>query len=227
MKTPAPAPRYWESHSLVIRLASQASLLPSVRVQARAFLDRYLPSSEEVDDMELIIDEALTNVVIHSCAGGEIHPVQLKISLDAMDWGAVSLLTLVFLDRGERGRFYRPSDGVERTRAKHAAGEQAGFGLVLLYRLMDHVAYQVLPGGTNRMELRKWFCQDPALLQRVRLLRSPGQDAEAVFDAEVGNAEITSRIPQQPATGEFDALDQIDRIFSSAWVDPLVADRLG
>jgi hypothetical protein len=65
---------------------------------------------------------------------------------------------------------------VEATRASHQVGEPAGFGLVMLYRLMDHVDYHVSPQGGNRLVMRKWFCRDAGSLGELRRLMAEIQD---------------------------------------------------
>lgn len=150
-----------ETHSLEMFLTSDLAHVGACRRRARAFLEAYLQAREDVEDMEVIIDEALTNVMQHACAREPGHPVQVKLVLEALDGGLLSLLSVTLVDRGPHGAAYQPLERVEATRGAHELGEPAGFGLVLLFRLMDQVEYQVSARDGNRLVLRKWFCGGP------------------------------------------------------------------
>ena len=144
-----------ETHSLELFLTSDLARIGACRRRARAFLDAYLQVREDVEDMEVIIDEALTNIMQHSCAREPGHPVQLKLVLETLNGGLLSLLSVILVDRGPHGAAYQPMERVEATRACHELGEPAGFGLVLLFRLMDQVDYQVSAQDGNRLVLRQ------------------------------------------------------------------------
>ncbi|MDB5096693.1 MAG: Histidine kinaselike ATPase domain [Cyanobacteria bacterium RYN_339] len=169
-----------ETHSLELFLTSDLGRIGPCRHRARKFLDAYLHDTADVEDMEVIIDEALTNIMQHSCAREPGHPVQMKIVLETLNGGLLSLLSVILVDRGPHGASYKPTERVDQTRASHVLGEPAGFGLVLLYRLMDQVDYQTCPQGGNRLVLRKWFCREAGSLVELRRLMTQIRDMAPV-----------------------------------------------
>jgi anti-sigma regulatory factor (Ser/Thr protein kinase) len=149
-------------HGLKLFLATELRSLGDYRRMAREFLLDHLPDDGNTDDLVVVIDEALTNVVRHSYGGQSNHTLQLQIHLETDPEGGPTDLTVIVVDRGEAGKRYSPSQQLAANLANMAAGEASGFGLVLMYRVMDSVEYWVTPQGENRLVLHKCFVRGRA-----------------------------------------------------------------
>lgn len=127
-----------------------------------AFLERHLYSRDLAQDLVLVIDEALTNIALHSYGDVDDRVVTLRVTLEAANGGPESLLTLMLKDRGPNGASYRPSEQVAWTRARLESGEATGLGVLLMHQIMDEVKYSVTKSYENSLILRKWFCNGPS-----------------------------------------------------------------
>ena len=97
-------------------------------------------------DMKLAIDEACTNVITHGYAG--MNPGSIMLELDLRPTRVIMTLT----DFGHPFEPYEPEK-------PDLSGELAGgFGLYLIYRVMDAVDYQTTEEG-NRLILTKQLTQ--------------------------------------------------------------------
>lgn len=120
------------------------------------FLAEHIRLPNLAQDVLLVIDEAMTNVVRHSYAGEVGHSVHMGITLREVDPKHLWRLDIEIIDQGTHGRTFDPAERLDI--AKTEAGRSTGFGVVLMHRLMDDVAYQVTDEGENRLKLGRWFC---------------------------------------------------------------------
>jgi len=96
--------------------------------------------------MKLAIDEACANVITHGYAG--MNPGSIMLELDLRPTRVIMTLT----DFGHPFEPYEPEK-------PDLSGELAGgFGLYLIYRVMDAVDYQTTEEG-NRLILTKQLTQ--------------------------------------------------------------------
>jgi anti-sigma regulatory factor (Ser/Thr protein kinase) len=90
-------------------------------------------SHREVYDLELVVDEALTNVIEHAYEGRPDRPVELTVALD----GDALVIEIV-----HDGRRFDPTGRPEVDLKAHIAERRVGgLGLYLINKLMDEVAY--------------------------------------------------------------------------------------
>lgn len=118
--------------------------------EVRAFIKRAgtaLGASEEiVSDLCLVVDEAVTNIVLHGYdgAGG---PVELQVERDGDD--------LVVLLRDRAAAF--DGHGVQAPKLDEALSERkfGGMGVYLIRQLTDRSEFQPRAGGGNELRLVK------------------------------------------------------------------------
>lgn len=157
-----------EPERLELVWPSDLSCMQQHRSAVAQFLAERVYSQNLAQDLTLVIDEAMSNVVRHSYAGEKGHTGHLVISLEETCGGRLCHLTVVITDQGIHGRHFNPAERYDT--ARQEAGKTVGYGMVLLHRLMDEVAYEVTPEGDNRLTLERWFCNAPTDLGYVREL---------------------------------------------------------
>lgn len=157
-----PHPTRWELHAVEHHLPITLRDVPDHRQAIRGFLQGRIVSKSLIQDLEVVIDEALTNIAQHSYAGQADPTVHLQVCLEGLGEDRMTVLSLTLVDRGAAGQGFDPERRLARTKECLAAGLPTGFGIFLLYRLMDRVEYIVSPDGENRLLLQKWFCNGPA-----------------------------------------------------------------
>jgi anti-sigma regulatory factor (Ser/Thr protein kinase) len=97
-------------------------------------------------DLRLVVDEAVTNIVLHAYQG-EGGPVELQLSRDGDD--------VVVLIR-DQGPAFDP-DGVAEPALNTALAERkpGGMGIFLMRQMMDEVTFAPQPQGGNELRLVK------------------------------------------------------------------------
>ncbi|MEB3328046.1 MAG: ATP-binding protein [Candidatus Sericytochromatia bacterium] len=113
-----------------------------------AAIARAVPmSSREVYDLELVVDEALTNVIEHAYEGRPDRPVELSVTLEA-DALAISIV--------HDGLAFDPAGRPELDLKTHLAERRVGgLGLYLIDKLMDEVDYGFDAAGRPCISLVK------------------------------------------------------------------------
>ncbi len=137
-----------EKEALVHQLGLPADVnaLGPVRSYVAALLRQQAYPEGFVDDVELALDEALSNVVEHACA----YDVRLSISL-RMELRPEGVL-LVLKDNG---RAFDPRSAVPLDLERHLeARHRGGLGRYLMEKLMDQVDYSA-EGGGNLLRMAK------------------------------------------------------------------------
>lgn len=93
---------------------------------------------DTVSELELVISEALSNVVKHAYGGNEGHEIHLSVTIDD------EKLSLTIRDFGQR---FDPTTYTPPDLDNPAEG---GYGVYLIQELMDEVTYDTsLPEGTR------------------------------------------------------------------------------
>jgi serine/threonine-protein kinase RsbW len=138
-------------------LATDLRSVGEYRRMAKAFLHQHLAAEHLTDDLVVVIDEALTNVIRHSYAGVPDHTLQLQMMVETQEESGQTHLTIIIVDQGDAGKGYSPSDRLAENLANMAAGATSGYGLMLIYRIMDKVEYKSTPQGENRLVLHKSY----------------------------------------------------------------------
>lgn len=149
-----------ESVGLQLCLRSDLRHFARYRELARRFLAGELLADEVADDVVMVLDEALTNVSRHSYAEDARQLIHVQIAVDCDAHGRGRYLRVTIADAGTGGAGFEPARQLTANLARLADGEQTGLGLLLLFEVMDRVAYTPRP-GENRLVLEKWLRRDP------------------------------------------------------------------
>jgi anti-sigma regulatory factor (Ser/Thr protein kinase) len=181
-----------ELYGLQLTLKSDMSRFGDYRLITSSFLREHVGPETLVDDMVLVIDEVLTNVARHSYQGRPDGDIRLRISVEGSPKSS-RLLRVSVRDRGEAGNEFRPTRQLADNLARISAGERTGYGLLLLFRVMDRIAYRTTLKGENWLTMSKVVDTDlPDLLYVPRLI-------EEIRKYELGDASThpeleTSRV---------------------------------
>jgi len=100
-------------------------------------------STKTINDLKLVLTEALSNVVRHAYDDEPGHPIELSLVVDA---GA---LTLTIHDYG------RPFDADSYQAPDLSDPQEGGYGVFLMHNLMDQVHYDVSSGTGTTLTLVK------------------------------------------------------------------------
>lgn len=132
-----------------IRLELDSRLTELSRVQswADALADRCGLTEDARFAMNLCLEEALANVVLHGYQNEPGHPILIESNLSAGS---------LFFTIEDRAPHFTPVDPGERNGANLALGLESmpvgGNGIRLIHRFAGSVAYEALPGG-NRLTI--------------------------------------------------------------------------
>jgi serine/threonine-protein kinase RsbW len=100
--------------------------------------------------LQVVLDEVLTNIMLHGYADLETHKIDIRLTADP------SAVTLEFFD-----------DGIAFDPTRHELPEAAdtdkirpgGLGILFIRKTMDHVGYKRI-GGRNHLTLCKFLARD-------------------------------------------------------------------
>jgi len=100
-----------------------------------------------VEQLKMAVDEACTNVIEHAYAGQNEQPIDIAIILNT------DKLTIRIRDKGQtfNQQAYREPDLIEYAKTR----KSGGFGVHIMRRLMDEVAYKT-SGGYNECRMVKY-----------------------------------------------------------------------
>lgn len=124
----------------------------------RDFIDTALAGfpeiSEEVRyDLKLAVDEACTNVIVHGYAG--MNPGSILLTIQVLAQAFRMTIT-------DFGHAFEPDEAsMPDLEAGLDDREMGGFGLFIIYQIMDEVAYETT-GSCNRLILTKRLGGEPA-----------------------------------------------------------------
>jgi len=105
-------------------------------------------SEEEIQDIELAVDEASSNVMKHAYGGQTDKEIHVAVRIDCQEF------TVVITDQG-RG-FNPKSVKLPKMPEYFAKLRVGGLGIFLLKRLMDKVEYRRRPGSKNQVKMVKY-----------------------------------------------------------------------
>lgn len=128
-----------------IKVPCKAEYVRTVRRTAADFANAYNLPKSQVEEIEVAISEAVSNVVRHAYIDCERAPsirVRCVHHRDA--------LTFEVIDKG-RG-FAAPADGVV---PDVDFGRDGGLGIILIKQMMDAVNYTSRPGEGTRLRMTK------------------------------------------------------------------------
>jgi len=141
----------WEG--LRLELRSDPQVLPGVREKFRRWAGPQGWTEEQVAELVLAVDEALTNVIRHGYGGETCHEILLVIErVDDPERGCG--LEVRVRDRGKQ-----VDPGTIRGRDLEDM-RPGGLGVHIIQNVMDSAEYSCVPGGGMQLVMRKY--QTPA-----------------------------------------------------------------
>ena len=156
------------SHTLDLLIRRDAETLV-LRNHVDSLVGGHIDSQSLVNDLVVVIDEALTNVFLHSLADAGPHAqAQVQLQLHQMT-GALCRVSVTITDRGQGGITFNP---FQVCQAPHSAEDDpdAALGIRVILRVMDEVSYDVSTTGANRLCMQKYvLSQTPETGYSVRL----------------------------------------------------------
>ena len=127
--------------------ASRRSLLPVLRFTLHAAILDAGFSQDTADDMETVLDEALSNIIEHTYRNHNDGEVELVLHFSS------DRVTLMLSDRGEKfNPFEMPEVDMENYFRENQTG---GLGVHMIRALVNEASYLPRDGGGNTLMLVK------------------------------------------------------------------------
>jgi serine/threonine-protein kinase RsbW len=135
-----------------ISRAAELQSLAALRDFIESALKKHPGIQEQLRyDLKLAVDEACTNIVVHGYAG--MNPGSIVLTLQV----SAQVVRMVITDFGHA---FEPSEApMPDLEAGLEDREMGGFGLYLIYQVMDEVDYETT-GSYNRLLLTKRLTAD-------------------------------------------------------------------
>lgn len=106
---------------------------------------------EKINQIELAVDEACTNVVKHAYKGDDRKPLEVRVHTDKKKF------TIIISDKG---RGFSPQKIKTPDMKKYLSEMRVGgLGIYLMQTLMDEVDFKIEPGKKNQVRLVKYIPQ--------------------------------------------------------------------
>lgn len=103
--------------------------------------------SDIANNIELAVDEAVTNVIKHAYEYSINEAITIKVKVSA------SKIDIIIIDNGTK---FKPNlDEIVDVNKKVEGRNTGGYGLFLMKKLMDKVNYNVSPDNKNQVILTK------------------------------------------------------------------------
>ncbi len=130
-----------------IRIDANLDHLDLAREFVAEIAKRVPMNSQQVYDLELAVDEALTNVIEHGLADKDEKQVELSVTHEN------DLFTIVI---SHGGRDFNPGEHADPVMKEYLAERRVGgLGLFLMKKLMDQVEYTTGADGSQQIKLVK------------------------------------------------------------------------
>ncbi len=106
---------------------------------------------EKINQIELAVDEACTNVVKHAYQGDDRQPLDVMVQTDAKKFKIII---------SDKGRGFSPKKIKTPDMKKYLSEMRVGgLGIYLMQTLMDEVDFKMEPGKKNQVQLVKYIPQ--------------------------------------------------------------------
>jgi serine/threonine-protein kinase RsbW len=127
---------------------SQLELIRQTTREVASFLDCF---PKELDEIGLAIDEACSNVIMHSYTQSQKGSIVVEFSLSQ------DKLEILLIDNGVNGQFFNP-DHISPVDMEKCMKElsRGGLGVHLIKKIMNEVEYTVSPGHRNCLKMVKY-----------------------------------------------------------------------
>lgn len=134
--------------ALRLELTSDPAELPTTRDRVRAWLAAAGWNGPDIADVELAIDEALTNIIRHGYGNERGHPIELSLTIERAT--AQPLMLHVCL------RDWAQQVPLDRIRGRDLEDlRPGGLGVHIIQKVMDSAEYSHAEGGGMRLVMRK------------------------------------------------------------------------
>ena len=134
-----------------ITFNSEPAYLPIIRSMVRGISSHNIENEGLIEDIELSVHEALTNVMCHAYENEPNHQVSLSVGWSNED------ITFEIRDTGHASLVpFAPPPVDESTILDIESLLECGRGLFFIYQLMDEISY-TSERGENTLLLRKHF----------------------------------------------------------------------
>lgn len=131
--------------ALEVRLRPSTSELRGLTEQAEAFAQRHRLSPKAVNAILLVLEEAVTNVLMHAFEG--IPEADREVSVRFRKTPTALLVTIL-----DNGLAFDPTRATPRARREDGEDGPGGWGIKLIHGLVDEVHYARI-GNRNQLEL--------------------------------------------------------------------------
>ena len=142
--------------TVVVQTPGDISYLHRIRDFIGGIVAEVGIDQQDIDNIELALDEACTNVIEHGYAPDDPNKeITIRMEIDT------SKLVLTVIDYAEPFDIlrYTPRDDNDLK----AEGRDGGLGIRLIKRIMDTIEYRTTADGHNELVMTRYFnpaCQD-------------------------------------------------------------------
>lgn len=136
--------------TIVVQTPGEINFLHRIREFITGIASEAGIDEQDVNNIELAVDEACTNVIEHGYASGEGNKnITIRMEIDT------SKLVLTIIDQGKSfdPRLLQPPDIKQLINMKR----DGGLGISLIKRAMDAIDYRTTPEGQNELILTKYL----------------------------------------------------------------------
>jgi len=132
---------------LTIAMIGNLNHLGGIRDQIRGFAQRCRFSKEAIDEIELAVDEAVANVILHAYAPAREGLLEIRARLEH---GGLSIAIRDF------GKSFKPRPlTAEEVKRIFTSRKSHGRGRYIMHQCMDSVAYTSIPKQYNETVMFK------------------------------------------------------------------------
>ncbi|MCP3926892.1 MAG: ATP-binding protein [Desulfobacterales bacterium] len=138
--------------TLKFTFPSHTSQLELIRLVSSRVIST-LPAFDEddLDDIGLAMDEACTNIIVHSYHENISGVIIVKFTLEP------DKVTITIIDKGEKGQTFNPDElSIVDKEAYLSTLSRGGLGVHIIKKIMDEVEYTVVPGLHNCLTMVKY-----------------------------------------------------------------------
>lgn len=132
---------------LMIAITAGLGQLEAIRQQVRAFTRALRQPQRIIDDVELAVDEAVTNVIKHAYPPGQAALLEIR------GWMKAGHMIIAIRDFG-RKYAPKPVTAADIRRAVHSH-QSHGLGRYIIKKCMNSVRYRTVPGQYNETVMVK------------------------------------------------------------------------
>jgi len=136
--------------SILFSLSISADLksLHLVREFLKDSCDKFHAEADVISDLELAVDEAVTNIIIH---GYENNPGDIEVVIQQNS----RALKIDIFDRAKSLK-YSDIENADLDALPFDPDQDGGYGVFLIRKLTDELEYRTLDDGRNKMSLIKY-----------------------------------------------------------------------